>query len=300
MRSPRRLWRAVPIWVLIAMVIGVGFLVGGAWPAQRADAAPSAPDFYLDVGGSGSVGFQPTEASPHGQRTDAGYANDLVDKEQAIWPTLQLQEVGCPGATTVTMLEGGGHCAYPDGTQLATAVDFLRDHPTTVLLTVDLGFNNMRSCIVDGQIDQPCVDQTISLVVQQLPQILSALRAAGSPGLRIVGIGHYDPYLGSYVRGPTGRVLAPESVDAISRLDQTLHSIYAADGIPMADVAGSFNTASTDPTMLPGVGMVPRDVARICSLTWMCSAKPYGPNQHPNDDGYQVISQAIEAALAGG
>ena len=198
------------------------------------------------------------------------------------------------------MLEGGGHCAYPDGTQLATAVDFLRDHPTTVLVTIDLGFNNMRSCIEGGRIDQTCVDQSISLVDQQLPVILSALRAAGSPRLRIVGIGHYDPYLGSYLRGPTGRVLAPESVDAVTRLDQALRSIYAADGIPMADVAGSFDTASTDPTMMSGVGIVPRDVARICALTWMCSAKPFGPNQHPNADGYRVISQAIKAALAGG
>jgi len=300
MRPPRRLWRTASISVPIAVAIVVGFLVGGAWPSGRADAAPAGPDFYLDVGGSASVGFQPTAASPLGQRTDLGYANDLVNEERAIWPTLQLREIGCPGATTVTMLGGGGHCAYPGGTQLATAVEFLRDHPTTVLVTVDLGFNNMRSCIVAGQIDQQCVDQSVSLVDQQLPQILSALRAAGSPGLRIVGIGHYDPYLGSYLRGPTGRVLVPESLDAISRLDQTLRSIYAAAGIPMADVAGSFNTASTDPTMMSGVGMVPRDVARICSLTWMCSAKPYGPNQHPNDDGYRVISQAIRAALAGG
>ncbi|HEX3565984.1 MAG TPA: SGNH/GDSL hydrolase family protein [Acidimicrobiales bacterium] len=296
MRPPRRLWRTVPI----AVAIGVGFLLGGAWSSGRADAAPAAPAFYLDVGGSASVGFQPTVASPRGQSTDSGYANDLVNQERANWPTLQLQEVGCPGATTDTVLEGGGHCAYPDGTQLATAVDFLRDHPTTVLVTVDLGFNNMRSCIEGGQIDQPCVDQSISLVDQQLPVILSALREAGSPGLRIVGIGHYDPYLGSYLRGPTGRVLAPESLDAVTRLDQALRSIYAADGIPMADVAGSFNSASTDPTMLAGVGMVPRDVARICSLTWMCSAKPFGPNQHPNADGYRVITQAIMAALAGG
>lgn len=296
MRPPRRLWRTVPI----AVAIAVGFLVGGPWSSGRAEAAPAAPDFYLDVGGSASVGFQPTAASPHGQRTDDGYANDLVNEERALWPTLQLQEVGCPGATTATMLEGGGHCAYPDGTQLATAVDFLRDHPTTVLVTIDLGFNNVRSCIVDGQIDQQCVDQSVSLVDQQLPVILSALRAAGGPGLRIVGIGHYDPYLGSYLRGPTGQVLVPESLDAISRLDQALRSIYAADGIPMADVAGSFDTASTDPTMMSGVGMVPRNVARICALTWMCSAKPYGPNQHPNDDGYRVITQAIKAALAGG
>jgi hypothetical protein len=118
--------------------------------------------------------------------------------------------------------------------------------------------------------------------------------------MRIVGVGHYDPYLGSYLRGPAGRMPAPESLDAISRLDQALHAVYAAAGIPMADVAGSFNTTSTHPTMMTGVGMVPLDVARVCTLTWMCASRPYGPNQHPNDGGYRVISQAIAAALAGG
>ncbi len=296
MKPSRRLWRTVPI----AVAIGVGLLVGGVWAPERAAAAATGPDFYLDVGGSASVGFQPTPTDPHGQPTDEGYANDLVNQERAIWPTLQLQEVGCPGATTVTTIEGGGRCAYPDGTQLATAVDFLRDHPTTVLVTVDLGFNNLRTCIDRGQVDQACVTQSIALVEQQLPQILSALRAAGSPGMRIVGVGHYDPYLGSYLRGPAGRMLAPESLDAVDRLDQALHGVYAAAGIPMADVAASFNTTSTDPTMMNGVGMVPLDVARVCSLTWMCASQPYGPNQHPNDGGYRVISQAIAAALAGG
>jgi lysophospholipase L1-like esterase len=296
MKPLRRLGRTLPL----AVAIGVGLLAGGVWLPGRADAASAGPDFYLDIGGSASVGFQPTPANPHGQPTDSGYANDLVNQERAIWPTLQLQEVGCPGATTVTMLEGGGHCAYPDGTQLATAVDFLRAHPTTVLVTVDLGFNDLRTCVTGGQVDQSCVSQSIALVDQQLPQILSALRAAGSPGLRIVGIGHYDPYLGSYLRGPAGRVLVPESLDAISQLDQALHAVYASDGIPMADVAGSFDTASSDPTMMSGMGMVPLDVARVCSLTWMCAHRPYGPNQHPNDDGYRVISDAIRAALAEG
>ena len=49
--------------------------------------------------------------------------------------------------------------------------------------------------------------------------------------------------------------------------------------------------------MVSGVGVVPRNVARICALTWMCAPPPYGPNQHPNADGYRVISQAIETAL---
>ena len=292
MKPPRRLWRTVPL----ALAMGFALLLAGAWLPGRADATTTGVPYYLDVGGSASVGFQPTTARPHGQPTQVGYADDLVNEVQSSWPGLQLAQIGCPGATTATMLEGGGHCPYPDGTQLATAVDFLHTH-NTALVTVDLGFNNMRACIAHGQVDQVCVDQSIGLVGQQLPQILAQLRAAGGPGLRIVGIGHYDPYLGAYLHGPAGRLFASASLGAISQLDQALQSIYATFGIPLANVAGSFNSTSTGPTMVSGVGVVPGNVARICALTWMCAPPPYGPNQHPNADGYRVISQAIETAL---
>jgi hypothetical protein len=295
MKPPRRLWRTLPL----AAAIGFTLLLGGAWLPGRADAATAGAQYYLDVGGSASVGFQPTTARPDGQPTEAGYADDLVNEVRSIWPGLQLARIGCPGATTVTMLEGGGHCPYTDETQLATAIEFLHTH-NTVLMTVDLGFNNMRTCIAHGEVNQVCVDQSIDLVGQQLPRILAQLRAAGGPGLRIVGIGHYDPYLGDYLHGSAGRLLASASIGAISQLDQSLQSIYASFGIPMADVAGSFDTTSVEPTMVTGVGVVPRNVARICALTWMCAAPPYGPNQHPNADGYRVISQAIESALGGG
>ncbi len=39
--------------------------------------------FYLDLGASASVGYQPTRAAPHGQATDEGYANDIVTYEAA-------------------------------------------------------------------------------------------------------------------------------------------------------------------------------------------------------------------------
>ncbi len=300
MKPPRQPWRTVPLAVAIgiALAMGLALLVGGWLPGRAEAATPGAP-YYLDVGGSASVGFQPTSARPHGQPTEAGYSDDLVNEVRSMWPNLQLVQIGCPGATTDTMLNGGGHCPYEDGTQLATAVDFLHTHDT-VLVTVDLGFNNMRTCITRGQVNQVCVNQSIDLVGQQLSQILTQLRAAGGPGMRIVGIGHYDPYLGAYLHGPAGRLFASTSLGAISQLDQALQSIYASFGIPMANVAGSFNSTSTEPTMMSGVGVVPRNVARICELTWMCAPSPYGPNQHPNAEGYRTISQAIKTALGGG
>src|ERR1700728_5307711 len=91
--NPRRLWlgqsskmksriarATVPIllvWVAI-----------GSWAGQGA-ATESAPVYYPAVGGSASVGFQPTSSAWRGEPTDRGYADDLLALENDRWPELQ-------------------------------------------------------------------------------------------------------------------------------------------------------------------------------------------------------------------
>jgi hypothetical protein len=111
--------------------------------------------------------------------------------------------------------------------------------------------------------------------------------------VRIIGVGHYDPYLGLYDHDPRRQAFATQSVDVIARLNAAMRSVYAAAGIPMADVAAAFDMTSTDPVFVPGIGDLPRNVAQTCVLTWMCAPRPLGPNKHPNDAGYRVISDAI-------
>ena len=72
-----------------ATAVGTGFLVALftacalvlAGPAGAA--ATAAPPFDLAVGGSGSVGFQPTSTHPHGEATGSGYTDDLAAREAA-------------------------------------------------------------------------------------------------------------------------------------------------------------------------------------------------------------------------
>jgi hypothetical protein len=211
-----------------AMVVWAGVSSGALAAAAPAGAVvPGPAHFYLALGGSDSVGFQPTAALPRGQRTDEGYADDLLNLEQARWSDLSLVQLGCPGETTMTMLNGGDRC-YPSLSQLALAVSFLRQHPSTVLMTVDVGFNDMIHCVVHRVIDPACVDLALDNVRDQLPQILAALRNAGPPDMRIVGVGHYDPYLGAYRSGPIGRSFASQSVDVMARLNATLRAVYTA------------------------------------------------------------------------
>src|ERR1035438_7821313 len=96
------------------------------------------------------------------------------------------------------VLAGGDHCRPAGESQLAQSVSFLQSHANVGLVTIDLGFNNMRPCVAYHQVNETCVLQNLATVRQQLTQILSTLRAA-DPSLRIVGVGHYDPYLDAHI-----------------------------------------------------------------------------------------------------
>jgi lysophospholipase L1-like esterase len=265
--------------------------------AAGASPAPAAVPYYLDLGGSASVGFQPTAARPNGQPTDTGYANDLLTIERARWHDLQLVQFGCPGETTGTFTGGGDRCRPAGQTQLTQAVDFLRAHPATVLVTIDLGFNDISPCLAFHVIDQACLAERLDLVRTQLPPILAALRTAGGPSLRLVGVGHYDPYLASYLRGGSNLDFSEDSIDAINHLNDTLQNVYAAAGVPMASVGQAFEMTQSGSVDLAGVGDVPRNVARTCALTWMCTSASPHAKEHPNDAGYAVIAQAIAAVV---
>ena len=69
----------------------------------------------------------------------------------------------------------------------------------------------------------------------------AGIKSATPSGARVVGVGHYDPYLGDYFRGPGGRTFAIASLNVMERLDATLRSDYAAARVPIADVASAFD-----------------------------------------------------------
>jgi hypothetical protein len=296
--------KTIKSWRVASRLI-VGLLMASAAPAVAlsvgsAPAGAEAPlsGFYLDLGGSASVGFQPTESFPHGQPTTDGYANDVVAYEAARGVTLDLTELGCGGETTTTMINGGDRCYHEDGSQLADAMSFLRAHDGEEgIVTLDLGFNDLRGCLHLGSRSQACVEGRMTVLQEQLPYILQSLQAAAGSGVSFVGVGFDDPYLADAITGRTGARFASHSETVLDQLNEALSTIYANANIPMATVSSFFDADNRSRVNLAGVGNVATNVANACELTWMCAPKPYGPNLHPNDAGYLKIAAAIESEL---
>ena len=110
-------------------------------PAQSAVHRQPRTTYYVSLGDSLSQGVQPNAAGTS-LPTAQGYPNQLYAALRRTHPGLRLVKLGCGGETTTTMINGG-ICSYPAGSQLATAVGFLRSHRGRIsLITIDIGAND--------------------------------------------------------------------------------------------------------------------------------------------------------------
>ena len=290
-----QLVRRLAIVVIVAVLIGTYLLVH---PFAGSSATVTS-GFYLDIGASSSLGFQPTGIPKHnGHRTDTGYANDVVNYLSSQGIDLQLRQIGCPGETVESMLLSGDHCYTLPQRQLPTAEQFLEaNHDAVGLVTIDLGFNDVRPCLNTAVVDEACVATGLANVTRDLTPVLSALKAAAGPNVHFIGLDYGDPFLSKYLQGGIHVAVATRTLQVMSALDTDLIRLYHASGIPVANVAGAYQLDNRRAVELKGVGVVPLNVARTCQLTWNCTGYPFGPDDHPNNDGYRVIATAIEAVL---
>jgi hypothetical protein len=260
----------------------------------------TATGFYLDVGASSSLGTQPDGVVAHnGHRTKTGYSDDLVKFEAAHGMALTMREIGCPGETVQSMLAQLKDACYTlPNTQLTIATSYLQSHSGQVgVVTIDMGFNNIRPCLTATVTIASCVSRGITAVRKYLPTIVSRLQRAGGPLVHFVGVGYSDPFLAYYLDGSAGRVLAQQGLVAINGLNTALQQVYNAKHVPMANVAKGFFSSSTELVTTAKYGTVPENVATICAQTWMCTPPPFGPDDHPNNAGYSTIGRAIVAKL---
>src|SRR5262245_6169018 len=268
------------------------FMLAAA-PTTSAVAASNANLYYVALGDSLSTGVQPDPNGLNRDQTTQGYADQLYATLVLSMPQLKLQKLGCSGETTATMI-AGGICPY-NGSQLAEAVSFLSaKRGSVVLVTIDLGANDIESCGSLTGFDQACVASGFASVAANLPYILSTLRAAAGPGVPIVAMNYYNPFVAAWLLGQAGQDLAHASSSVVDSFNMLLGSIYSGFGVPVADVATTFH--ADDFTIFPPVD-IPLTVVLVCPWPFMCAPPPVGPNIHPTVVGYSMISNAFLAVL---
>jgi lysophospholipase L1-like esterase len=300
----RTLKHSVKLVVTAAVITGTPFLA--CFGAQSAGGASTPPitfsSYYLDMGASESLGVQPTGIPGHnGAQTNEGYANDLVRRESLKGVALALTRIGCGADDVQTLLDTttkSDVCNTPPTTQLTRATAYLTAHRADpVLVTIDLGFNDVRACMQTNPVNETCIDRGITAVQRDLPIIMKDLKAAAGAQTSFVGIEYNDAFLGYYLDGSTGPARATATLEGMDRLDTVLGKIYAKAGAHVARVPALFEVNDTSLTKMANVGTVPLNVAETCRLTWFCTPPPYGPDDHPNTAGYSLIAAAIENAL---
>ena len=143
--------RVVSILALLALA---GVAVTGVAPPATADAASSRPQTYLALGDSLAFGFSPL-ADPTSAGNFVGYPSKVAAALK-----LRLTNAACPGETSSHLVDLAGtdnncglwranfplHATYTT-TQLAFADAFLKSHPKTLVVSIDIGANDVQALV---------------------------------------------------------------------------------------------------------------------------------------------------------
>jgi lysophospholipase L1-like esterase len=297
---------AYAVIVLVVLVASISVYLARSNASQEhvsttTTSPPKLTGFYIDIGASDSLGFQPTGIVNHnGRRTDTGYANDLLFLERLKGVDLTLYQIGCPGETVQTMvgLSVNKNCYNLPETQMSNALRILKaNQGETGVVTIDLGFNDIRICMAPTGVNESCAATAVAAISADMPKIIKELKAAAGPNVHFVGLEYNDPFLAYYLDGPSGPAVATQTLVAIDSVNAALVKAFTSEGVPVANVPGMFQTDNSARVDVANVGTIPVNVEDACELTWMCYPTPFGPDDHPNDAGYSYIAQAIEAEL---
>jgi lysophospholipase L1-like esterase len=283
-------WTAV---LTAAAIAAVGTLV-----LPQLAAAKRSPTYYVSLGDSYSVGYQPTKGATPGYAT-------YVAKHTG----LTLANFGCAGATTTSLLTSVGcpavlpHTAggmtYTTTPQIAAATAFIAAHKGHVgLITVSIGGNDVVPC---ARTSNPvtCVATAVTTIKANVTSIASQLRAAAGAKVPIIGSTYPDVILGTYVY-PTNPAstaavnLANISVVAFKALvNPALSQSYASSLGGFVDVTKATGAYTSLKRMVhtKAYGTIPFPVASVCALTWFCQKGDI----HPMNQGYTLIGKLIVA-----
>jgi lysophospholipase L1-like esterase len=282
--------------------------------AQAPHKAKSSASYYVSLGDSYSVGYQPVP-SPNGAAT-SGFTGYVAKKEK-----LTLENFGCGGATTSSILTYTGSCvtdpssgeygppAATDAgpvtkgdTQVQNAIAFIKANTGHIgLITVSIGGNDVTAC-ASASNPVSCVSGVQTEMQTNVTNLASQLRAAAGSSVPLIGLTYPDVVLGAWVypSSDPDQSLAKLSITAFdSLINPTLLKAYTGGGgtsgfVDVTDAPWTFakegdDTSLTDMTTVTPYGKIPDAVAEICDLTYYCSLG----NIHANTKGYDFIGGLI-------
>lgn len=297
--SDRRRWMAGLLAALFVLAVS-GCSTAGA-TSREVTVAPS-DRLYVSIGDSYAAGYQPSAAAT----TTNGFAYQVADRTG-----LRLVNFGCSGVTSTVLLDtvgcdpaalGPGAPEYADASQASAAVAFLRRyHAQVSLVTIVVGGNDVKPCLLtdNGGVSPDataCATAAVQKLRTNLATLLSDVRSAVGPDVRVVGLTYPDVYLGAWVSSAAdGRTVAADSVGFFRNvLNPALRDRYTAAGARFVDVTavtGGYGPL-TDTVADGQYGTLPVPVARVCALTFYCSRS----DPHPTTDGYTAIANEVLTA----
>lgn len=203
-----------------------------------------------------------------------------------------MVNLGCSGETSATFINGS-RCSYgADGrSQLKSALSMLTKLKGNVkLVTLDIGANDGQTCVSKtGNI----IAAGLQAVATNLPSITKQVRAAVGPNTRIVLLNYYNPFLVTYLQGGDKKQVAQLSSGLQGVLNSAIGYGAATGGGQVADVAGAFDSLNWFTMVKTSYGTLPRNVANICNLTYMCAKGDI----HANGTGYTLLAKTVLAEL---
>lgn len=290
--------------MLIRFVLATLGMTGGIFTAGLtvttgdSQAAGATQPYYLSLGDSYSIGYQP------GIGGTAGFAGYIAAQVH-----MQAENFGCGGATTTSMLDSNG-CGDPasqnavsySDTQEQAALGFIAAHPGAVsLITISIGGNDFDACSTTScvQAAMPTMEANIKSIVSSLA---AALASNDDPNARIIGLTYPDVDLGYYVyptNPPTAASIssAQSSITAFDDvINPTLSQAYLSVPVgsfvnvtsaPFESATEGDDTPLTTTEQVSPYGTQPVAVGEICQLTYFCSEG----NIHANTAGYTFIGE---------
>lgn len=278
--------RVGSILAAFALVGGVA-VTGVAGPAP-ADAASARPQAYLALGDSLAFGYSPL-VSPADEDNFTAYPDTVAAALK-----LRLTNAGCPGETSSHFVDLAGidnncgvwranfplHAGYA-GTQLEFADQFLADHPETLVVSLNIGANDVKALVnrCGGETEVACIQAGLPAVLASLSANLDTIYGRirdGGYRHKLVALTTYSTNYGDPLL--TGVVMAVNQVVT----ERTL----AWRGI-VADGFGAFAAASA------GVG----GDACAAGLLIALPATPAVCDSHPSPAGRDLLARTIVKAL---